>query len=100
MTLTDSKEVRGAEIDEFKRARMPIGESIPTRSIPIRPKASGREWYIEACHGREGIGLRPTTIEPSVFTLDEEKPHTRPIYRRYDNPKCSSKVCLARDRCN
>lgn len=34
-------------------------------------KQSGREWYIEACHGLEGIGLRPTTIEPSVFTLED-----------------------------
>lgn len=35
-------------------------------------KKSRREWYIEAFHGLQGTGLRPTAVEPSVFTLEDK----------------------------
>lgn len=34
-------------------------------------KQSGREWYIEACHGLLNIGLRPTASDPSVFKNED-----------------------------
>lgn len=36
-------------------------------------KQSGREWYIEACKGLEGLGLEPLFGDPSIFgTLDRK----------------------------
>lgn len=35
-------------------------------------KQSGREWYIEACHSLQSIGLWPTASDPSVFTLEDK----------------------------
>lgn len=54
-----------------KGLECPAGKVLKLETSLYGLKQSGREWYIEACHGLEGIGLRPTTIEPSVFTLED-----------------------------
>lgn len=50
----------------------PSGKVLKLKKSLYGLKQSGREWYIEACHGLQGIGLQPTAIEPSIFTLEDK----------------------------
>ena len=50
----------------------PPGKVLKLKTSLYGLKQSGREWYIEACHGLQGIGLRPTAVEPSIFTLEDK----------------------------
>jgi hypothetical protein len=34
-------------------------------------KQSGREWYIEACHGLKGVGFKPCYSDPGVFLSED-----------------------------
>jgi hypothetical protein len=36
-------------------------------------KQSGREWYIEACNGLQGLGLQPLFGDPSIFASLDRK---------------------------
>lgn len=55
-----------------KGIHCPPGNVLRLKKSLYGLKQSGREWYIEACHGLESIGLRPTAIEPSIFTLEDK----------------------------
>ena len=54
-----------------KGLECPPGKVLKLETSLYGLKQSRWEWYIEACHGLESIGLRPTTTEPSVFTLED-----------------------------
>ena len=55
-----------------KGVHCPPGNVLRLKKSLYGLKQSGREWYIEACHGLQGIGLRPTAIEPSIFMLEDK----------------------------
>ena len=49
----------------------PLGKVLRLNTSLYGLKQSGREWYIEACHGLLSIGLRPTASDPSVFANED-----------------------------